>query len=412
MHMSPRRYILAALLSVLCLAAPAQSRRDIAALDSLVAVSDSAAARGLVLRKATLLKRMYCFDEAAEALSSLLSPGSVDTEVLGELADCHYQAGRSPEAMLLYMQLTQLRPEDLGNQVRFMSLLNRAGALSDVVARGREVLQRDTLIPVLTLVGDAFNKMEQPDSAMHYYGAALRRRPRNASVVSKMSNILLERKDYDGALSLAENYLALDSLNIDILRIQGLAYYLKENWMLSADAFELAVELGDDTYAPHYYLAKDYSGLHMFREADEHFMRAWQLDSTRASLALEIAVNRTNGIAAYRTGVVPWFEKALKMMEPDSTLMSSIYQNYATAEYTRMDWDKAISLYQKAYEYNQKNISALSTIGYCYEQKKDYRHAVEYYERYLKVGRPGTRAYQFVEESLRFVRAERFMEDP
>ena len=204
----------------------------------------------------------------------------------------------------------------------------------------------------------------------------------------------------------------MDSLNIDILRIQGLAYYLKENWMLSADAFELAVELGDDTYAPHYYLAKDYSGLHMFREADEHFMRAWQLDSTRASLALEIAVNRTNGIAAYRTGVVPWFEKALKMMEPDSTLMSSIYQNYATAEYTRMDWDKAISLYQKAYEYNQKNISALSTIGYCYEQKKDYRHAVEYYERYLKVGRPGTRAYQFVEESLRFVRAERFMEDP
>ena len=412
MHMSPRRYILAALLSVLCLAAPAQSRRDIAALDSLVAVSDSAAARGLVLRKAALLKRMYCFDEAAEALSSLLRPGSMDTEVLGELADCHYQAGRSPEAMLLYMQLTQLHPEDLGNQVRFLSLLNRAGALSDVVTRGREVLQRDTLIPVLTLVGDAFNKMEQPDSAMHYYGAALRRRPRNASVVSKMSNILLERKDYDGALSLAENYLALDSLNIDILRIQGLAYYLKENWMLSADAFELAVELGDDTYAPHYYLAKDYSGLHMFREADEHFMRAWQLDSTRASLALEIAVNRTNGIAGYRTGVVPWFEKALKMMEPDSTLMSSIYQNYATAEYTRMDWDKAISLYQKAYEYNQKNISALSTIGYCYEQKKDYRHAVEYYERYLKVGRPGTRAYQFVEESLRFVRAERFMEEP
>ena len=412
MHMRTFRYFLITFLTVSCRGVRAQSSREIAALDSLAAVSDAATARSLVLRKATLLKRMYCFDEAAEALSSLLSPGSVDTEVLGELADCHFQAGRYPEAMLLYLQLTQIRPEDLGNQVRLMSLLNRAGALSDVVARGREVLQRDTLIPVLTLVGDAFNKMEQPDSAMRYYAAALRRRPRNASVVSKMSNIMLDRKDYDGVLSLAENYLALDSLNIDILRIKGLTYYLKENWMLSADAFELAVDLGDDTYAPHYYLAKDYSGLHMFREADEHFMRAWQLDSTRASLALEIAVNRTNGIVGYRTGVVPWFEKALKMMEPDSTLMSSIYQNYATAEYTRQDWDKAISLYQKAFEYNQKYISALSTIGYCYEQKKDYRRAVEYYERYLKVGRPGTRAYQFVEESLKFVRAERFMEEP
>ena len=292
MHMRTFRYFLITFLTVSCLGVRSQSSREIAALDSLAAVSDAATARSLVLRKATLLKRMYCFDEAAEALSSLLSPGSVDTEVLGELADCHFQAGRYPEAMLLYMQLTQIRPEDLGNQVRLMSLLNRAGALSDVVARGREVLQRDTLIPVLTLVGDAFNKMEQPDSAMRYYAAALRRRPRNASVVSKMSNIMLDRKDYDGVLSLAENYLALDSLNIDILRIKGLTYYLKENWMLSADAFELAVDLGDDTYAPHYYLAKDYSGLHMFREADEHFMRAWQLDSTRASLALEIAVNR------------------------------------------------------------------------------------------------------------------------
>ena len=406
------RLLLCVVLAALGLAASGQSRRELAALDSLSAVSDSAAARSLTLRKAALLKRMYCFDEAAEALSSLLSPGSVDTEVLGELADCHYQAGRTDEAMLLYMQLTQLHPEDLGNQVRLMSLLSRAGALPDVVARGRAVLQRDTLLPVLTLVGDAFNKMERPDSAMRYYGEALRRRPRNASVVSKMSSILLDRKDYDGALALAEDYLALDSLNIDILRIKGLSYYLKENWMLSADAFDLAVDLGDDTYAPHYFLAKDYSNLMMYKDADGHFLRAWQLDSTKASLALEIGVNRMNGVARYETGVKPWFEKALKMMEPDSTLMSSIYQNYALAEYTRQDWDKAIALYQKAFDYNQKYISAISTIGYCYEQKKDYRRAVEYYERYLKLARPGTRSYRQVEEALRFVRAERFMEEP
>ena len=71
------KYILAALLGALCLSAAAQSRRDIAALDSLAAVSDSAAVRDLVLRKATLLRRMYCFDEAAEALASLLRPGGV-----------------------------------------------------------------------------------------------------------------------------------------------------------------------------------------------------------------------------------------------------------------------------------------------------------------------------------------------
>lgn len=85
----------------------------------------------------------------------------------------------------------------------------------------RELLKRDTLLQALTLVGDAFNNMEQAHSAMRYYNAALLRQPHNASVVSKMANILLGRKDYDGVLSLSNNYLAMDSLNIDILRIKG-----------------------------------------------------------------------------------------------------------------------------------------------------------------------------------------------
>ena len=394
------RYVPILLLMALCLGAPAQSRRDLAALDSLAAVSDSAAARGLVLRKAALLRKMYCFDEAAEALSSLVSPDKIDIEVLGELADCSYQAGWYEDATLRYMMLTQLRPDDLGYQVRYLSLVSRAKAYDVVAGLGCEVLQRDTLLPVLTLVGDAFNNMEQPDSAMHYYSVALRRRPRNASVVSKMANILLGRKDYDGALALADGYLALDSLNIDILCIKGLSHYLKGEYKPSAAAFETAIEEGDDSYAPHYYLAQDYSHQRLYREADEHFMRAWQLDSTRASLALDIASTRSY-FMPYEREVMPWFDKALRMTDPDPKLMASIYQEYGRAEYTRMNWDKAILLYKLAYQYDPENNSALSTIGYCYEQKKDYKNAVLYYERYLENAKPGTKAYQFVEESLK-----------
>lgn len=311
----------------------------------------------------------------------------------------------------LYFILSQQRPEDLGYQVRYMYLLGRAKAYSSVIAQGRELLKRDTLLQALTLVGDAFNNMEQADSAMRYYNAALLRQPHNASVVSKMANILLDRKDYDGVLSLSDNYLAMDSLNIDILRIKGLAHYLKGEYKPSASSFETVIEEGDDSYAPNYYLAKDLYNLHLYKEADEHFLKAWQLDSTRASLALEIAENRTHAPYRYESEVKPWFEKALAMMEPDHDLLSSIYQSYATMEYSRQNWDLAISLYKVAYEFNPKYTSALSTIGYCYEQKKDYKNAVEYYERYLEYGKPGSNAYKFVEESLRFVRAELFMEE-
>ena len=51
-----------------------------------------------------------------------------------------------------------------------------------------------------------------------------------------------------------------------------------------------------------------------------------------------------------------------------------------------------------SYKYNSKNISAISSIGYCYE-------------RYLKVGKPGTQGYRFVEESIEYCKQELFMEN-
>ena len=36
---------------------------------------------------------------------------------------------------------------------------------------------------------------------------------------------------------------------------------------------------------------------------------------------------------------------------------------------------------------------------------------MDWYERYLKVGTPGSQGYQFVEESIRYLRGELFMEE-
>jgi tetratricopeptide (TPR) repeat protein len=41
---------------------------------------------------------------------------------------------------------------------------------------------------------------------------------------------------------------------------------------------------------------------------------------------------------------------------------------------------KAMELYKKAYGYNPLAISCMSTIGYCYEQLKDYKSALDWYE--------------------------------
>ena len=94
-------------------------------------------------------------------------------------------------------------------------------------------------------------------------------------------------------------------------------------------------------------------------------------------------------------------------------LASRIQQQYGLAYYRRQDsWDKAIEHYKEAYRYNPKFISALSTIAYCYEVKKDYKQALQWYEKYLEVARPGTQGYEFATKSVTFLKGELFMEEP
>ena len=72
---------------------------------------------------------------------------------------------------------------------------------------------------------------------------------------------------------------------------------------------------------------------------------------------------------------------------------------------------EAIAHYQEAYRYNPSYIQALSTIAYCYERQKKYKLALEYYEKYLKVARPGTRGYEFAKKSIEYIKGELFMEE-
>ena len=74
-------------------------------------------------------------------------------------------------------------------------------------------------------------------------------------------------------------------------------------------------------------------------------------------------------------------------------------------------WDSAIEHYKEAYKYNPKFISALSTIAYCYQMKKDYKQALDWYEKYLKVARPGSNGYEFAVDNVKYLKGELFMEE-
>ena len=369
--------------------------------------------RDSVLVHARYLKSIYRTDDAIEMLSTLVQPGAMDEGVLSELADCHFQSGAFEDAAGTYFLLSSRAPDNLLYKIRLMQAYFRLKAFPQSVQAGRDILQLDSIPAVVSYVGDAFRQMDQLDSALWYYRKALELKPMNESVVAKAVNILITKEDYDGAVAVTQPFLSQDPDNITIAPLKGLALYRKGDFDSSVRVFQRQEDIGNDTYPIHYYLGQGYWHTGMTYRAEEELLAAWQIDSTDVNLAYSIAAVKMEAYRSLDKEIMPWLDKAWAMIQPDPALASRIQQQYGLAYYRRQDsWDKAIEHYKAAYRYNPKFISALSTIAYCYEVKKDYKQALQWYEKYLEVARPGTQGYEFAAKSVTFLKGELFMEEP
>ena len=373
---------------------------------------DSLDLRKGILAEARYLKSIYKTDEAIEKLSELVKPEGFDEDVLSELADCHFQSGDYESAAGTYFLLSSRAPDNILYKIRQMQTYARIKAWPQSIQAGREILQLDSIPAVLSFIGDSFRQMESADSALWYYRRSLAMRPMNESVVAKAVNVLIGKGDYDGAISLTGAFLAEDPDNTLVAPLEGLSYYRKGDYESAISVFQRQEDIGNDTYPIHYYLGQSYWHTKVMYRAEEELLTAWQIDSSDVNLAYSIAAVKSDGYRPFEKEVKPWLDKAWEMIQPDPATMSRLHQQYGLGYYRRQDsWDKAIEHYKEAYRYNPKFISALSTIAYCYEIKKDYKHALEWYEKYLKVATPGSQGYEFATKSIEYLKGELFMEE-
>ena len=372
--------------------------------------------RDSVLTRARYLKSIYRTDDAIEALSALVKPEALDEGVLAELADCHFQSGDYEDASGTYFMLSSLRPDNILYKIRLMQSYFRLKAYPQSIQAGQAVLQLDSIPAVVSYVGDGFRQMEQADSALWYYRRALSLKPMNEPVVAKAVNILIMKEDYDGAVALMEPFLAEDPDNMTIAPLKGLAYYRKGDYDSAIEVFQRQQDIGNDSYPIHYYLGQSYWHIQVIYRAEKELLAAWQIDSSDVNLAYSIAAvkldYKSEEYRPFETEVKPWLDKALEMIQPDPAILARVHQQYGLGYYRKQNsWDKAIEHYKEAYRYNPKNTAALSTIAYCYEMKKDYKQAIQWYEKFLKVARPGSLGYEFAQKSIAYLKGEAFMEE-
>ncbi len=375
-----------------------------------VPVPASQTNRQNTIAAARYLKSILKIDEAVDTLTTLIGQ-EFDEEIFSELADCHYQNGNNEGAAGLYDLLSLRRPSNLLYKVRLTAILYRIKAYQQAADAGKAVLEMDEIPAISSMVGDCYNRLELQDSALVYYRRSLQKKPDNENTVSKAAKIYLERKDYDTVLNLTDSFLQLDSNNFTIAPVKGLALFLKDDYEQAIEVFENQLDLDNDSYSVHYYLGQCYWQTNIMYRAEEELIKAWQKDSSDVNLAFSIAAVKAESSRPFNE-VTLWLDKALEMLEPNYEALARVHQQYGLVYYRKKgEWDRALSHYLKAYEYNPKLKNCLFTIAYCYEQKKDYKIALKWYERFLEAAKPESNTYDYARQSVDNIRAELFMEE-
>ena len=75
----------------------------------------------------------------------------------------------------------------------------------------------------------------------------------------------------------------------------------------------------------------------------------------------------------------------------------------------RQMYARAVECYRKAESYGEFVPAQVARMGYAYRLAKDYRKALEYYERYLSRWNEASASWKFVQEELEFIKEEKFM---
>lgn len=372
----------------------------------------------LALQKARCLRRLYRMQESVEVLAEVLYLDQFNMELMADLAESHMQAGNTLEAFNLYGILTQMQPDNPYFKICQARILYREKQYEESIAACKAIIVQDSIPEILSMIADGYKTLGKADSAMVYYNYVLDRKPMHVPTLSKKADILLSAKQYFQVIDMSREYLNEDPDNMTMLPIYGLALYLQGSYPLSIEQFEHQRDLGDDSYAVHYYLGLNHYMMDNWPRAVEELEKAYQIDSSDVTLVYQLAHAKSHmpimrGMESHRLNPESerLYSKALEMLQPSPTIMHNIYGSMAMARHTIAQYAEAIKYYELSYKYNPQNISALSSIGYCYERLKNYTKALEYYERYLKLGKPGTEGYRFVEMSINYVKQEKFMEE-
>lgn len=310
-----------------------------------------------------------------------------DIKIKTELANCYERMSRWKDTSDTYANLMSIDTTNLYFSIKKSEAeINRKNykqAITDLEL----VLQKDTLLNAVKLLGKTYETINNLDSAIYYYNMAWTADSLDSFSASNLVNTLLKKKEYEKALDYSIKSLELVPDDKSLNMLHGYSYYALEDYDSAASILEACFLSGDSSLIVNRSL-----GISFFHKGDsecsyEYLSRAYKQDTTNAVVLYHLAVT------ARETGHYPEsinsHEKLLEKMIPSNMQLYLNYRGLAMAYEKNENYYKAVEQYKKALDYasTDQRMDILSPMASIYENKLsgkvyDKSTALNYYEQY------------------------------
>lgn len=352
--------------------------------------------------KAVCYEKLYDFANATQAYRQVLALHPDDLNTIITLAEVTAQSGDANASLNYWKDATRISPDNLHFKIKRTQALYRAAQWKETIESANEVLREDSVPTLLRWVGDAYKNQRDVILANDYYSKALRKNPSDYLALGKLCDYYysLEQDGYDTLEIMTDKYLKeIDSTQTLIGQFNGMALYSKGEFSRAVDRLSQNVALGDSSYTTLYFLGMScFAQSHHYRSA-EWLGKAYELNDKDIQLLYYYATSLVK-TKNPKLGLM-LLDKALDRIAKMEELKLDIYSTMAEGYMNVREYKNAITTYQKLYSLNPDDKQILFQIARVYEEQKDGKNAMAYYERFLKTAPKGKKYDEVSFENLK-----------
>lgn len=337
----------------------------------------------LLLQKALCYKALGMQKNSVEILQPLSDEYHKDIKIRTELALCYEAIGKRDESIACYDSLMVMDSTNVYFAMQKAELLYQQEKFKDALILYQNIYDDKGFLNCLKRSAQCFEKINEPDSAKHYYSIAWEKDSTDSFSAANLINLNLKTEHYGNAILLSDIYVQRDSTDKQINVLNALSYYFSDLYEEAIERFKKCHEAGDTSLVVNRSLGIALYSMKESYDAQPFLEAAYRQDTTNNNVLYCLAIV-CNDMGEHKKSI-PHFHRLLDRTIPPDLTLYLYYRNLGLAYWKGKREQEAVDTYTKALAYanDDQKMNLYYTIADLSEHSLNKKtEALEYFRLY------------------------------